>query len=193
MICDSYRPILITTSIMNLNRIAAQSIFYPTLWWNMLLGRVLNVRNWWDPVNEHITIGAWPFARDVSQLAKEGINAVVNTCEEYEGPVAEYKKHGIQQMRMPTIDFTHPKYEDVSRAVEFIEQQVAAGKKTYVHCKAGRARSATVVICWLIKHQQMTAAEGQRLLLEKRSHVNPRLPQREVVQRFEREYLKSEI
>ena len=176
---------------MNFNRIAAQSIFYPTLWWNMLLGRVLNVRNWWDPVNEHIIIGAWPFARDVAKLADEGIGAVVNTCEEYEGPVDEYKKHGIEQMRMPTIDFTHPKYEDVSRAVEFIEQQVAAGKKTYVHCKAGRARSATVVICWLIKNQQMTAAEGQRLLLEKRSHVNPRLPQREVVQRFEREYLKS--
>lgn len=170
---------------MNFNRLVAQSIFYPTLWWNMLLGRVLKVRNWWDPVNEHIIIGAMPFARDVEQLAADGVSAVVNTCEEYEGPVAEYKKHGIEQMRMPTIDFTHPKFEDVSRAVEFMDAQVAAGKKIYVHCKAGRARSATVVLCWLIKHEKMTAAAGQKLLLEKRAHVNPRLPEREVVQKFE--------
>lgn len=174
---------------MNFKRIVAQSIFYPTLWWNMLLGRVLKVRNWWDPVNEHIVIGAWPFAADVPKLAKLQIGAVVNTCEEYEGPVEQYEKHDIVQHRMPTIDFTHPLYDDVKGAVEFMDQQIAAGRKVYVHCKAGRARSATVVICWLIKNEKMSAAAGQKLLLEKRAHVNPRLPQREVVQQFEREFV----
>ena len=176
---------------MNLKRLYAQTIFYPTLWWNMLLGRVLRVRNWWDPVHPSIILGAMPFASDIPALSRMGVKAVVNTCEEYEGPVEQYKKFNIEQMRMPTIDFTHPKFEDVTRAVQFMDEQIAAGKKVYVHCKAGRARSATVVICWLIKNKNMTAEQGQALLLEKRAHVNPRLPQRPVVQQFEERFGKA--
>ena len=92
---------------------------------------------------------------------------------------------------MPTIDFTHPAYDDVSKAVAFIEEQTKAGKIVYIHCKAGRGRSATVAICWLMHHFKISASDAQRLLLEKRPHINPRLPSRPVVQKFEREVLKK--
>jgi len=174
-----------------LNWITARTIFYPTLWWNMLLGRWLKVRNWWDLVHPNIIVGAFPFARDVSKMAEQGVGAVVNTCEEYEGPVEQYRQFEIEQFRMPTIDFTHPSYDDVCKAVEFIDTQVAEGKTVYIHCKAGRARSATVAICWLMKTLQITAAEGQKLISEKRPHVNQHLPTRPVVQKFEAEFVKS--
>ena len=174
-----------------LNWLTARAIFYPTLGWNMLLGRWLNVRNWWDAIDTHLIVGAFPFARDVRKMAEQGVQAVVNTCEEYEGPVEQYQKHGIQQFRMPTIDFTHPAYEDVCRAVEFIDLSVAQGKTVYVHCKAGRARSATVAICWLMKSRQISAAQAQRILLEKRPHINPRLTERPVVKEFEAAFVKS--
>ena len=89
---------------------------------------------------------------------------------------------------MPTIDFTHPVYDDVQGAVDFMMEQIEQGKTVYVHCKAGRARSATVVLCWLIQAKGMSAAAGQQLLLERRPHVNPRLPSRKVVQQFEEMY-----
>ena len=41
----------------------------------------------------------------------DGVRAVVNTCEEYVGPVAQYQHHGIEQLRIPTTDFTHPKLD----------------------------------------------------------------------------------
>ncbi|MEM7782846.1 MAG: phosphatidylglycerophosphatase and protein-tyrosine phosphatase 1 family protein [Planctomycetota bacterium] len=171
-----------------LNRIKAQVIFYPTLGWNILLGRVLRVRNWWDSVDPFVIVGAMPFASDIEKLAsKESVGAVVNTCEEYEGPVKEYQKFGIDQFRMPTIDFTHPSFEDVCRAVEFVQQNVANEKTVYIHCKAGRARSATVAICWLMKYRGMSGQEAQQWLLQNRPHVNPRLTSRPVVQQFERE------
>lgn len=174
-----------------LHWLKARAIFYPTLAWNMLLARVLKVRNWWDKIDTYIVLGAFPFARDVPAMAEAGVEAVVNTCEEYQGPIEQYEKHGIEQMRMPTIDFTHPSYEDVCRAVEFIEKHVKNDSTVYIHCKAGRARSATVAICWLIKSKQITADEAQAWLNEKRPHVNHHLPSRPVVQQFERNFLKK--
>lgn len=156
-----------------------------------MLGRWLKVRHWWDRIDSHVVLGAFPFARDVPALAEEGVAAVVNTCEEYAGPTEQYRKYQIEQMRMPTIDFTHPSYEDVCRAVEFIERQIDNGKTVYIHCKAGRGRSATVAICWLMKAKQISAEEAQAWLTEKRPHVNQHLTSRPVVQRFEQEFVEG--
>ena len=169
----------------SLSWLYASTIFYPTLLWNMLLGRWLKVRNWWDEVDDDIVLGAFPFARDVKQMAAVGVKGVVNTCEEYCGPTEQYEKYGIEQFRMPTVDFTHPSLEDVTAAVAFIESQVAKGHRVYIHCKAGRARSATVAICWLMHSQGITSSAAQQKLTDARPHVNQHLTDRPVVQRFE--------
>ena len=173
------------------DRLKARTIFYPTLWWNMLLGRLLGVRRWWDRVDDHVLLGALPFSGDVPQMVAEGVRAVVNTCEEYEGPVEQYRKFEIEQLRIPTVDFTHPELSDVEQAVEFMDRHIAAGETVYVHCKAGRARSATVVMCWMIKNQQQSAEEIQKQLNRCRPHINQRLAQRPVVQEFEAKYLRK--
>lgn len=167
-----------------LRRILARGLFVPTYLWNRLNANVLKRRNWWDRVDENVIVGALPHAKDVPQWVDNNVTGVVNTCEEYGGPVAAYEKAGIEQFRMPTIDFTHPHIDDVEEAVKFIGKHAAAGGTVYVHCKAGRARSATVACCWLIEARGMSAAEAQAKLLQHRSHVNPRLPERPVVQEF---------
>ena len=155
------------------NQFYASAVFYPTLFWNMLLGRVLNVRNWWDAVDDDVILGAYPFPVDVGKLAELGVGAVVNTCAEYAGPVKEYQRFNIEQLRVPTIDFTHPSLESLQTATEFMDDQIRQGKKVYVHCKAGRARSATVVACWLIRYRRMNAEQAQQQMLQVRAHVNP--------------------
>ena len=167
-----------------LQKFYARLVFYPTLAWNMLLGRVLKLRNWWDRVDSHLIVGAYPFSRDVEAMYEDGVRAVVNTCEEYAGPQAEYERLGIEQFRMPTTDFTHPSLSDVRSAVEFIERHIAQGHTVYVHCKAGRARSATVALCWLMHARLHTPEEAQDVLLTHRPHVNPRVFQRPVVREF---------
>ena len=52
--------------------------------------------------------------------------------------------------------------------------------------KRGRARSATVAVCWLVDAKQMSPQEAQALLLEKRPHVHPHVDQRQVVKDFYR-------
>lgn len=166
-------------------RLYARSVFYPTLAWNYSLARIFKVRHWWDSIDEHVIVGAFPFAMDVKKMSDAGVKAVVNTCEEYAGPQLRYDQFGIEQLRIPTTDFTHPKLEDVSTAVEFVQRHAEQGNTVYIHCKAGRARSATVAICWLMKYRGMTSAEAQAELLRCRPHINPRLTQRPVVQQFE--------
>ena len=162
----------------------ARLLFGPTLAWNLLLNRLVSRRRWWDRLDDRVLLGALPFAADVPALAAEGVRAVVNTCEEYAGPAAAYAIADIEQLRIPTVDFTPPRLEDIERAVAFITEHAARGETVFIHCKAGRGRSATVALCWLIASRGMTPAEAQALLQEKRPHVSRSLHERAVVRRF---------
>lgn len=150
----------------------------------MLLGRGIKVRRWWDHVDPHLIVGARPFSRDVPRLHQHGVTAVVNTCEEIPGPVRAYEQYGIHQLRIPTTDFTHPLLADIETAVEYVQSEINAGGTVYVHCKAGRARSATIALCWLIKYRGLTPAQAQQQLLEARPHVNRHLTERPAVREF---------
>ncbi len=162
----------------------ARLVFLPTLAWNYLLGRVIGVREWWNEVDEDVIIGAYPFSWDVEAIKEEGVGAVVNTCEEYAGPVAKYQALDIHQFHMPTVDFTSPSLADCTAAVEFMQQQIADGRRIYVHCKAGRGRSATVVMCWLIATHDMTPEDAQTYLLTKRPHAHKHLFKRKAVRDY---------
>ncbi len=170
---------------MNLKRIYARAVFWPTWGWNLLLGRVLCVRSWWNRVDPSVLLGARPLARDVKTLSDLGVKAIVNTCEEFSGHTALYEQFGIRQLYIPTTDFQPPSPDQIDQAVSFIDDAIARGEQVYVHCKAGRARSATVVLCWMIHSRNMTAAQAQQKLLKNRPHVNPHLTQRPVVQGYE--------
>lgn len=170
--------------MMLLRRIAAALAFYPTLLWNLLLYRALSGRRWWDRVDEHVLIGALPFSSDVPALQREGVGAVVNTCIEYAGPSKAYARAGIQQLHIPTVDFTPPALEDCERAYAFMRQQIAAGRQVYVHCKAGRGRSATVVVCYLVAAKGLTPEQAQAHLQQCRPHVSTTIHKRVVVHAF---------
>ncbi len=160
----------------------ARSIFGPTFAYNYLLGRVFKVRAWWNRIDPHVILGALPLARDAAALKAEGVTGVVNMCEEYRGPLQRYQELGIEQLWLPTVDFTHPTEEFVNAGAEFIERHAQRGGTVYVHCKAGRARSATIVLWWLVRFGRMSPLEAQRYLLEKRPHINPKVYLRPVIQ-----------
>jgi atypical dual specificity phosphatase len=167
-----------------MKRLIARLLFHPTLMWNRLLLRLVPGRRWWDRIDDDVLLGALPSGDDAHALHAEGVRAVVNTCEEYGGPQSVYEELGIEQLRIPTIDFQPPTLADVERAVDFMRARVAEGKQVYVHCKAGRGRSATVVLCWLIGEKGMKPEEGFGLIRERRPHVIGGLCRRNVVKAF---------
>lgn len=46
-----------------------------------------------------------------------------------------------------------PSLVDINQAVDFIHRNASSGKVTYIHCKAGRGRSTTIVLCYLVKYK----------------------------------------
>jgi atypical dual specificity phosphatase len=166
------------------DRIYAHLVFWPTWIWNIALGRLLKTRDWWNEIDPSVLLGARPFRRDLPVLKEAGVGALVNTCEEFPGFTKDYERLGIEQLYIPTIDFTHPSLQAVEEAVRFIDAKLAEGKKVYIHCKAGRGRSATVAICWLMHSRGMSLDQAQQHLLKCRPHVNARLTERPVVREY---------
>ncbi|KAL5220337.1 hypothetical protein ABZP36_025050 [Zizania latifolia] len=137
----------------------ARVLFYPTLLYNVLRNRFEAEFRWWDRVDQCILLGAVPFPSDVPRLKQLGVQGVVTLNEPYETlvPTSLYEAHGIDHLVIPTRDYLFaPSLEDICQAIEFIHRNASEGGTTYVHCKAGRGRSTTIVLCYLIKYRSMS-------------------------------------
>ncbi|KAL9252729.1 Phosphatidylglycerophosphate phosphatase PTPMT1-like protein [Drosera capensis] len=137
----------------------ARALFYPTLFYNVVRNKFQPEFRWWDRVDEFLLLGAVPFLTDVPRLKEIGVGGVVTLNEPYETlvPTTLYEAHDIKHLVIPTRDYLFaPSLADISKAVEFIHANETCGKTTYVHCKAGRGRSTTIVLCYLVQYKQMT-------------------------------------
>ena len=161
-------------------------LFYPTLGWNMLMAVLVPSRRWMDEVDEHVIIGALPFEKHVELLYQKGVRAIVNMCRETAGPAHLYESKGIACLRLRTPDFCSPNSEQVAEGVSFMQAHIQNGEKIYVHCKAGRGRSAIVVMCWLMTAYGISALEAQNKLIQCRPHVRKHLAELPVVKSFEK-------
>ena len=64
----------------------------------------------------------------------------------------EWQAAGVEHLWLPTPDLTAaPSQHQLNLGVIFCERFRESGGSVYVHCKAGRTRSATVVACYLIQ------------------------------------------
>ncbi|GJN00901.1 hypothetical protein PR202_ga18127 [Eleusine coracana subsp. coracana] len=95
------------------------------------------------------------------------------------------QSHGIDHLVIPTRDYMFaPSLVDINQAVDFIHRNASSGRITYIHCKAGRGRSTTVVLCYLVKYKNMTPAAAFEHVRSKRARVLLTLSQWKVVQEF---------
>ncbi|GJY21234.1 putative dual specificity protein phosphatase DSP8 [Tanacetum coccineum] len=154
----------VVVTVSNTKRVlvgaGARALFYPTLLYNVVRNQFQTEFRWWDRVDQvGYVFGAVPFPTDVFRLKEVGVCGVVTLNESYETlvPTSLYHAHGIDHLVIPTRDYLFaPSDYDIFQAVEFIHRNASAGKTTYVHCKAGRGRSTTIVLCYLVKYKQMT-------------------------------------
>ncbi|KAK8602293.1 hypothetical protein V6N13_058063 [Hibiscus sabdariffa] len=152
----------------------ARILFYPTLLYNVFRNKIQSEFRWWDEVDQFLLLGAVPFPRDVRRLKQLGVGAVITLNEPFETLVSTslYHAHGIDHLVIPTRDYLFaPSVSDISRAVDFIHKNTSCGRTTYVHCKAGRGRSTTIVLCYLVEHKHMTPAGALEYVRSRRPRV----------------------
>ncbi|KAH0666502.1 hypothetical protein KY285_027708 [Solanum tuberosum] len=167
--------------------VGARALFYPTLLYNVVRNKIQVEFRWWDWIDEFVLLGAVPFPSDVKRLKELGVSGVVTLNEPYETlvPTSLYEAHGIRHLVLPTRDYLFaPSLNNICQAVEFIHENASNGQSTYVHCKAGRGRSTTIVLCYLVKYKQMTPNDAYNYVKSIRPRVLLASTQRQAVQDF---------
>jgi len=126
-------------------------------------------------IDEKVYLGAIPYySHDIEYLQKTiGITSVVNLCREFSGQTEALSNLKINQLYIPTVDTSTPTFEDIVKAVQHIEQVRASGGTVLVHCKCGMGRSATIVLCYLIKvGRYRSLREAVEAMQHKRNEVS---------------------
>src|SRR5579875_2761471 len=103
-------------------------------------------------IGRRLLIGAYPLdAEDVSMLAWMRVDRILNLAEdsEYEPEQREAVREalteaGIEEARLPLVDFGGLPAERIEQAVAIVSQWLDAGAQVYVHCRAGWQRSAAI-------------------------------------------------
>lgn len=131
-------------------------------------------------------MGSLPLPWDVSVLVHtHKVGAVINMTQEYKGPLKEYAKYGVQQLRLPTVDTAAPTLEQVHLGVSFIETYIKENpeKRVFIHCKGGRGRAAVMTAAYYIKKHKgkVHPREVVKRLKEKRHVVSSAVSKYETV------------
>nr|CAG4636617.1 EOG090X0GSS [Eubosmina coregoni]SVE70144.1 EOG090X0GSS [Eubosmina coregoni] len=155
----------------------ARFVFYPSLAYNVVMEKISS-RQWYNKVDNHVILGALPLRSMSHQLVnEENVKGVVSLNEDYElrylaNQPEEWKKLGVDNIHFKVVDmFEAPSQEMLIEGVDFINRKSVDGGVVYVHCKAGRSRSATLVTCYLMKKHNWTPEEAISHLKSIRPHV----------------------
>jgi hypothetical protein len=131
---------------------------------------------WFDQITpaEGVTAELWiggapTYKRDYAFLLDQGIRAVLNIRAERSDDIAFYERHGITHVRYHVPDVGVPNSEIITAAVDWIAQQVAAGRSVLIHCAKGRGRSATLLAGYLMREAGFTFEQAEALIRSKRS------------------------
>ena len=159
----------------------ARVTFLPTLAYNVAMERV-SARRWWDRVDDKVILGALPFRSAYTEelIKAENIKGVVSMNEDYELALFSHqeegwRKLGVEFLQLSTTDiFSAPSQTKLARGVEFIREVAKEpGTSVYVHCKAGRTRSATLVGCYLMDKLRHNDNCSPELAVQMMKNVRP--------------------
>eukprot|EP00470_Lotharella_oceanica_P013953 CAMPEP_0170182630 /NCGR_PEP_ID=MMETSP0040_2-20121228/28416_1 /TAXON_ID=641309 /ORGANISM="Lotharella oceanica, Strain CCMP622" /LENGTH=163 /DNA_ID=CAMNT_0010428115 /DNA_START=57 /DNA_END=545 /DNA_ORIENTATION=- len=106
----------------------------------------------YSKMGENLYLGRQPATlANIEELKSLGITAVVSCLEPWEFlvPLEKYRAQGWTCLPIRVLDFCAPDDEDIETAVKFIDSHITEGK-VYVHCNAGKGRSAVVVAAYMM-------------------------------------------
>jgi len=71
----------------------------------------------------------------------------------------EVRKH-LRILHIPTCDGSPPTTTQIHRCVQEMDRCISMGKACVPHCYAGEGRTGTVIACWLVKEDKMSADDA---------------------------------
>lgn len=135
---------------------------------------------WFNQITDNIYLGALPLKNlEHEKIFREkNITSVLSLVETKETTkktiftspidISYWKKNQYSHLQISTKDRCPISSRDLHKAADFIHQRVLENKKIYVHCVAGRSRSAMAVISYLVKYKNIPLTQALRFVKEKR-------------------------
>mmetsp|Transcript_35247 Transcript_35247/g.112109 ORF Transcript_35247/g.112109 Transcript_35247/m.112109 type:complete len:283 (+) Transcript_35247:80-928(+) len=167
-------------------------------------------------VSGGLYIGSMPRTEEhMAELVDTGIKYVITMNEPWEYATrsqvldkATFQQAGLQWLVLPTPDYNPPSLADVIKGVNWcissagsncLSDRHPKNEGVYVHCNAGKGRSAVVTICILIHLGDMTAKEAFNMVRARRriSRMGPckgrclRTTQWKTIADYERRHCKA--
>ncbi|MCB1083940.1 MAG: dual specificity protein phosphatase family protein [Simkania sp.] len=148
---------------------------------------------WWSKIEPlNLYLGALPLKNmgHLESIAELGVTDILAIVEDFEledgwfnSPVKEgdWEAYGISIKQIPAVDFSPLTREEIKEGIESLHTLLEDEKTVYIHCKAGRGRSATIVIAYLMEHLGFTFQQAFGYVQASRPQINLNAGQRQAI------------
>ena len=106
-------------------------------------------------INEKLAGSGMPTSiSEIDWILKQGVKSIVTMTEE---SLPESWVENVKYLHVPTEDYSAPDMEQIDEAVEFIQNRIESNEPVMVHCAAGLGRAGTILACYLVKYEKISA------------------------------------
>jgi hypothetical protein len=128
-----------------------------------------------------LLVGALPLdADDVLTLRGLRVERVLNLVEDSEYQPGDravlrdaYARAGIEEARLSLVDFGRLPAERIEEGVSIIVAWLQDGRRSYVHCRAGWQRSASLAAAAIAVREQLGIREALRYVQARKPTADP--------------------
>ena len=119
---------------------------------------------------------------EIKWLVDGGVKSIVTVREE---SLDDDWIKNLNYLHIHSNDMGVPEFEDLVKAVDFIHQRITNNEPVMVHCLAGLGRTGTILACYMIKYENMSADDAIQKIREERHGSIQSFSQEEIIFRFE--------
>ncbi|XP_038078309.1 dual specificity protein phosphatase 18-like [Patiria miniata] len=124
-------------------------------------------------LTDYLLISSAQAARSPTHLHARGITHVINVTLHTQCAMPKYPKE-ITATRIPIDDVPSAGlYNFFDKVADMIHDVKRKGGRVLVHCFAGRSRSATLCIAYLMKYSSMTLRQAHAYVKARRPLIRP--------------------
>ena len=118
---------------------------------------------------------------EVQWAIDQGVKSIITVREE---PLDDSWTKNVNYLHVHSNDMGVPEFDDLINTIDFIHNRITNNEPVMVHCLAGMGRTGTVLACYLIKHQKMSADEAIQKVRDERPGSIQSFPQEEIIFQF---------
>ena len=135
-------------------------------------------------INDKLAGSAIPTSKDeINWIKEQGVKSIVTIREE---PLDDDWIDDIEYLHIHSNDMGVPEFDDLIFSVDFIHRRLENNEPVMVHCLAGLGRTGTILACYLIKYEKMSADDAITKIRKERSGSIQSYSQEEIIFRFEK-------